>query len=85
MILLVEDDPVTAKLMTRALEQIGAEVTVCRDGREALHAFATATTMSSIAASRVSIVSPESGDNAGTDHPFLFLVTRRCSERALKR
>lgn len=35
MILLVEDDPVTAKLMARALEQIGADVTICGDGREA--------------------------------------------------
>lgn len=41
-ILLVEDDAVTVKLMVRALEPIGVQVTVCRDGKEALEAFAAA-------------------------------------------
>ncbi|NQT82874.1 response regulator [bacterium] len=40
-ILLVEDDPVTSKLMARALEGIDVEVSVCRNGKEAVEAFAS--------------------------------------------
>jgi CheY-like chemotaxis protein len=40
-ILLVEDDAVTAKLTRRALEALGTEVTICRDGKEALEVFAS--------------------------------------------